>query len=135
MRRTKWMALIAWLFMAVPSYGLDLKIATLSPAGSVWMQKMQAGADEIYRKTNNRVRFKFFGGGIMGNDAAVLRKIRIGQLHGGAVTAGSLAHLYGDSIIYGLPMKFSSLQEIDRARKEMDPMLMEGRFFRLTLPV
>lgn len=90
------------------------------------MQKMQAGANEIHRKTDNRVRFKFFGGGIMGNDDAVLRKIRIGQLHGGAVTAGSLSHLYGDGIIYGLPMKFKSLQEIDRVRKKMDPMLMEG---------
>ena len=56
----------------------------------------------------------------MGNDDAVLRKIRIGQLHGGAVTVGSLSHLYGDSIIYGLPMKFKSLQEIDHVRKKMD---------------
>jgi TRAP-type C4-dicarboxylate transport system substrate-binding protein len=62
----------------------------------------------------------------MGNDESVLRKIRIGQLHGGAVTGGSLSHLYGDSILYGLPMKFNSLPEIDRVRKKMDPMLMEG---------
>lgn len=118
--------IIAGFFISVPGYGMELKIATLSPEGSAWMQKMQAGAAEINRKTDNRVRFKFFGGGIMGNDEAVLRKIRIGQLHGGAVTAGSLAHLYGDSIIYGLPMKFKSLQEIDRVRKKMDPILMEG---------
>jgi len=101
MIRSKWMAFIALFFMAVPGYGLELKIATLSPEGSVWMQKMQAGADEIKQKTSNRIRFKFFSGGIMGSDAAVLRKIRIGQLHGGAVTAGSLSHLYGDSIIVG----------------------------------
>ena len=126
MRGSLWMAFIALFLMAVPGYGLEFKIATLSPQGSAWMQKMQAGADEIHRKTNKRVRFKFFGGGIMGNDDAVLRKIRIGQLHGGAVTAGSLSHLYGDSIIYGLPMKFKSLQEIDRVRKKMDPMLMAG---------
>lgn len=126
MRRIKWMAIAAWLFIAVPGYGLELKIATLSPEGSTWMQKMQAGADEIHRKTQKRVRFKFFGGGIMGNDVAVLRKIRIGQLHGGAVTAGSLSHLYGDSIIYGLPMKFRSLEEIDRVRKKMDSRLIEG---------
>lgn len=128
MKRTKWLAyiVIASIFIAVPSYGLKLKIATLSPEGSVWMQKMQAGADKIYRKTSNRVRLKFFGGGIMGNDDAVLRKIRIGQLHGGAVTAGSLSHLYGDSNIYALPMKFKTLQEIDRVRKKMDPLLREG---------
>ena len=126
MRGSKWIVIIAWFFMAAPGFGMELKIATLSPEGSVWMQKMQAGADEIHRKTSNRVRFKFFGGGIMGNDKAVLRKIRIGQLHGGAVTAGSLSHLYGDSIIYGLPMKFKSLQEVDRVRKTMDAILMAG---------
>jgi TRAP-type C4-dicarboxylate transport system substrate-binding protein len=120
------MIFIASFFMAVPVYGMQLKIATLSPEGSVWMQKMQAGADEIQRQTSSRVRFRFFGGGIMGNDKAVLRKIRIGQLHGGAVTAGSLSHVYGDSIIYGLPMKFNSLDDIDRVRKKMDPMLVEG---------
>ena len=69
MRRSKWMTffVIASFFIAVPGYWLKLKIATLSPEGSVWMDKMQAGADEIHRKTNNRVAFKFFGGGIMGN--------------------------------------------------------------------
>ena len=126
MIRSKRMAFIAWILLAVPAYGMQFKIATLSPAGSVWMQKMQTGADEIQRKTSARVRFKFFSGGIMGNDDAVLRKIRIGQLHGGAVTAGSLSHLYGDGVIYGLPMKFNSLQEIDRVRKKMDPILMKG---------
>ena len=125
MIRIKWM-FIAWSLMVVPAYGLQFKIATLSPEGSMWMQKMQAGAEEIQRRTDNRVRFKFFGGGIMGNDESVLRKIRIGQLHGGAVTGGSLSHLYSDSILYGLPMKFNSLPQIDRVRKKMDPMLMEG---------
>lgn len=128
MRRFRWISFIGVVcfFIAIPGYALELKIATLSPEGSVWMQKIQAGADEIHRKTDNRVRFRFFGGGIMGNDQAVLRKIRIGQLHGGAVTAGSLAHLYGDSIIYSLPMKFKSLQQVDRVREKMDPMLMAG---------
>ncbi len=62
MIRSMGLVIIAWIFMAVPVYGIQYKIATLSPEGSVWMQKMQAGADEIQRKTSNRVRFKFFGG-------------------------------------------------------------------------
>jgi hypothetical protein len=33
------------------------------------------------------VVFKFYTGGTMGNDRAVLNKIKIGQLQGGAVTA------------------------------------------------
>jgi TRAP-type C4-dicarboxylate transport system substrate-binding protein len=54
--------------MTSPALGQVLKIATLSPEGSEWMQKMRAGAKEIALKTDNRVKFRFYPGGIMGND-------------------------------------------------------------------
>ncbi|NNF96504.1 MAG: TRAP transporter substrate-binding protein DctP, partial [Halobacteria archaeon] len=59
------------------------KIATLSPEGSTWMKVMRAGADEVAEKTNKRVQLKFYPGGVMGDDMAVMRKIRIRQLQGG----------------------------------------------------
>jgi len=62
----------------------------------------------------------------MGNDKAVLRKIRIGQLHGGVLTGGSLARVFSDAQVYSLPLKFRSLQEIDFVRGRMDPLLMAG---------
>jgi TRAP-type transport system periplasmic protein len=102
------------------------KIGTLSPEGSVWMEAMREGADLVAKKTENRVRFKFYPGGVMGSDQAVLRKIRIGQLHGGAVVAGSLSHIYPDLMIYGLPFLFNSLKEVDYVRERMDPILMDG---------
>ena len=87
---------------------MRLKIATLSPEGSVWMQKMREGAEELARKTDSRVKIKYYPGGVMGDDKAVLRKIRIGQLHGGAVISGSLSKFYPDNQIYSLPLKFKS---------------------------
>ena len=103
-----------------------LKIATISPEGSLWMQKMREGADRVKAKTEGRVKFKFYPGGVMGNDQAVLRKIRVGQLHGGALTSGSVARFFPDSQIYALPMKFRSLAEVDHVRKELDREIMEG---------
>jgi TRAP-type C4-dicarboxylate transport system substrate-binding protein len=118
---------ISILFLITsPAFGQVLKIATLSPEGSEWMQKMRAGAKEIALKTDNRVKFRFYPGGIMGNDKAVLRKIRIGQLHGGAVTAGSLADIYPDLRLYFMPMVFKSLKEVDYVRKHMDAPLIAG---------
>lgn len=102
------------------------KIATLSPEGSVWMQKMREGAKELAQRTNNRVRIKYYPGGVMGDDKAVLRKIRIGQLHGGAVIGGSLSKFYPDNQIYGLPLKFRSFEEIDYVRKHLDPCIIDG---------
>jgi TRAP-type C4-dicarboxylate transport system substrate-binding protein len=109
-----------------PAAKVVLKIATLSPEGSEWMQKMREGAKEIALKTDNRVKFKFYPGGIMGSQKAVLRKIRIGQLHGGAVTAGRLAHIYPELSLYYLPMIFKSFGEVDYVRKQMDLLLISG---------
>ncbi len=103
-----------------------LKIATVSPDGTPWMKKMRKGAEEIAARTQGRVTFKFYPGGIMGNDQSVLRKIRIGQLQGGAIIAGSLSRIYPDAQIYGLPLLFRSLNEVDYARKRMDGILIKG---------
>jgi len=117
---------ISLMLISGPTVAMELKIATLAPEGSPWMQKMRQGAETVAVKTTDRVRFKFFPGGIMGNDKAVLRKIRIGQLHGGVLTGGSLSKAFSDAQVYSLPLKFRSLEEIDFVRKQMDQMLVDG---------
>ena len=103
-----------------------LKIATLAPDGTAWMKEMRAAGDEIKKRSNGRVELKFYPGGVMGNDATVLRKIQIGQLQGGAVTVLALAQIFPDSQLYGLPLLFRSYAEVDYVRKRMDPLIMEG---------
>ena len=103
-----------------------IKIATLSPDGTAWMKAMRAGADDIKKQTEGRVVIKFYPGGVMGNDKNVLRKIRIGQLHGGAVTAGSLTSIYPDMDIYGLPYLFSDQKQVDAVRTKLDKDLLDG---------
>lgn len=119
-------AAVALVMLPVQALGLTLKIATLSPEGSVWMQKMREGAEEVARKTSNRVKLKFYPGGVMGDDNAVLRKIRLGQLQGGAVVGNSLVRLYPDNQIYGLPLKFKSFKEIDEVRRHLDQRIVAG---------
>ncbi len=101
----------------------SIKIATLSPEGTFWMKQMRVGAKEIKEKTQGRVKFKFYPGGVMGNDANVLRKIRIGQLHGASVTISTLSQTIPDVTLYGLPYLFSSLDDAAEIRKTTDPML------------
>lgn len=114
------------LVLLSPAYSRVVKIATVSPDGTFWMQEMRAGAEEIKEKTQGRVVIKFYPGGVMGNDSNVLRKMRIGQLQGGAVTTGSLSGVYPDIDIYGLPYLFSSLEQVDFVRSKMDDALIKG---------
>ena len=103
-----------------------LKIATVTPEGSQWMKDMRASAAEIKERTEGRVQIKYYGGGVMGNDAKVLSQIRIGRLQGGAFTPGALAKHYPDMNIYGMPMVFQSDEEAAYVRERLDPVLLEG---------
>jgi len=100
-----------------------IKLATLAPEGSSWMVAMRAGAKEIGERTDGRVKFKFYGGGVQGNDKQVLRKMRIGQLHGGAFTSNALVAFQKDAVLYGMPMLFNNLEEVRFARDRMDDKL------------
>jgi TRAP-type C4-dicarboxylate transport system substrate-binding protein len=119
-------AAVAALGFGMTALAIDLKIATVAPDGSHWMQQMRAGAEQIHMRTGGRVAIKFYPGGVMGNDAQVLRKIRVGQLQGGAFTAGGLGERYGGLNLYGIPLLFNSLDEVDAARERLDTKLMAG---------
>jgi TRAP-type transport system periplasmic protein len=123
----KQLVLILFILLATENvHAVRLKIATLSPEGSTWMKKMRQGADMVAQKTDNRVTFKFYPGGVMGNDKTVLKKIRIGQLHGGAVVGGSLSQFFPANQIYAQPLKFKNLKEVDYVRKHMDQYVVDG---------
>jgi len=112
--------------LSLPLQALTLKIATLAPDGTGWMKQMRQAALEIRQKTEGRVELRFYPGGVMGNDNSVLRKIRVGQLQGGAVTGGGLMAIYPSAQIYTLPFQFRNLREVDAVRREMDQQIIDG---------
>jgi TRAP-type C4-dicarboxylate transport system substrate-binding protein len=114
------------LFSTAAPGAVQLKIATVAPDGSQWMQDLRAAADEIKIATEGRAAIKFYSGGVMGNEKKVLRKIRIGQLQGGMFTANGLTERYSDIAIYGLPLVFRSEEEVTWVREKMDPILTKG---------
>lgn len=125
-RRLGAFVFLTTLILACAADARTIKIATISPDGSSWMRIMREGAKEIGEQTEGRVKFKFYPGGVMGNETAVLRKIRVGQLQGAALTGSSLTQYYSDVWLYGLPLVFHSYDEVDYVRKRLDPVLIRG---------
>jgi TRAP-type C4-dicarboxylate transport system substrate-binding protein len=97
-----------------------IKIATIAPENSSWMKDMKAGAKSIEEHTQGRVKFKFYGGGVQGNDKQVQRKMRTGQLHGGAFASGGMNRFQKDADIFSLPMLFRTVDEARYVRSEME---------------
>ena len=118
--------LLLSLALVGPAAAQTLKIATLAPDGSAWMRELRTAAAEVKQGTGGRVEVKFFPGGVMGNDAVVLRKMRLGQLQGGVLTASELSLVYPDAPVYSLPFLFKSWEEVDRVRPSVDPLLAKG---------
>jgi TRAP-type C4-dicarboxylate transport system substrate-binding protein len=102
-----------------------LKIATIAPEGSSWMADMRAGAKAIEDHTDGRVKFKFYGGGVQGNDKQVQRKMRTGQLHGGAFTSGGLNMFQKDADLFSLPLLFKSIDEARYVRAQVEAELRQ----------
>ena len=117
---TKVVSVLLLLLAAPCAFAQTFKIATIAPEGSSWMNDMKAGAKSIEERTLGRVKFKFYGGGVQGNDKQVQRKMRTGQLHGGAFTSGALNKFQKDADLFSMPMLFNSIDEVRFVRQEMD---------------
>ena len=127
MRQTVFVTFTALLlFIGSHSQAATFKVATLSPDGSFWMKTMRAAGKEVAVATDDRVKFKWYPGGVMGDDKAVLRKMRVGQLQGAALPMGELLSFYPDSQAYGIPFLFRSYEEVDYVRSQLDASLIEG---------
>lgn len=110
---------------AVTAPAAQLRIATVAPEGTPWLREMRAAGAAIKEATDGRVELRFFPGGVMGNSTTVLRKIKVGQLHGGAFTGGELAEVHKDAVLYGLPFLFQNREEANAVRAKVDPMLRQ----------
>jgi len=126
MKISKLLILVITLCSMNTLHAKVFKIATSAPDGTYWMKQMRHGAKLIKDKTEGRVIFKFYPGGVMGSEEVTMKKIRIKQLQGAAVSNGVLTSFYADSQVYSLPMIFNSFEEVDFVRRILDEKIIKG---------
>ncbi len=117
------LALTCFLFATQAQAGPKylFKVATLAPAGSVWVEQFQKFSDQILKETDGEVGFRIYPGGVMGDDQAMLRKMRVGQLHGGGFTMTGISLKVPDFRVMGIPFLLESYEEVDFVRKGLMP--------------
>jgi TRAP-type C4-dicarboxylate transport system substrate-binding protein len=103
-----------------------LKFATLAPAGTTWVNMLQDWANEVRRESQGRLIFKIYPGGVQGDEPDVLKKIRFGQLQGGAFTGYGIGQIYSPTRVLELPFLFNNIEEIDYVRKQFMPDIEQG---------
>ncbi|MBD3333934.1 MAG: ABC transporter substrate-binding protein [Candidatus Eisenbacteria bacterium] len=99
-----------------------IKIATVAPEGSTWMNVMDELKEKVTEETGGRVKLRFYAGGIQGDELIVLRKMYSGQLHGAGLTGVGLGELAPSLRVLELPLLFRTQEEVDLVHKKMDPV-------------
>jgi len=100
---------------------VTIKFATLAPDGSTWMKVLRELDKDLRAQTENRVGFKFYPGGVQGDELDVLRKIRNGQLHAGGFSGFGLGAIASEFRAIEVPFMFKTLDEVDHVREELAP--------------
>ena len=105
---------------------LVLKLATLAPEGSAWMRTLQKVNREVDSRTGGALRIRAYPGGVMGDDQAVLRKMRIGQIHIAGITTLGLGSIFKDIQVLAAPFLFQTYDEVDHVLTRLTTRLEEG---------
>ena len=103
-----------------------LKFATLMPTGTSWTKLLDDWVREVEEKSQGRLKFKMYPGGVMGDEPDVLRKIRRGQLHGGMFTGYGIGRIYSPARVLEVPFLFKNTDESDYVREQIMPELETG---------
>src|SRR5437868_8211079 len=106
-------AALMFLTVSASAETKTLKFATLAPEGSSWMKTMTALNDELQQKTGGAVKFKFYPGGVSGDEKDVVKKVRIGQLQAAGFTGVGLGEIAPEVRILDAPWLFKSDAEVD----------------------
>lgn len=97
------------------------KVASLAPEGSVWTKRFRDFTNEVTEKSGGEIVFKIYAGGVMGDDRAMYRKMRVGQINGGGFTMSGIGEVVPDFRVLGIPFLFNSYDEVDRVKEKLLP--------------
>jgi TRAP-type C4-dicarboxylate transport system substrate-binding protein len=90
------------------------------------MKTFNAMNTEIMKKTENSVQFRIYPGGVLGDEKDMLRKMKIGQIQGAALTSGGLSSIFKEIDVFQIPFLFQEYDEVDAILKKMDGFFRKG---------
>jgi TRAP-type C4-dicarboxylate transport system substrate-binding protein len=131
MTAIKWYSIIG-LFLVLTASAADaqkatiIKIATLAPEGSSWINTLKQINADVSQKTNKQVRFRIYPGGVLGDEKDMLRKMYIGQIQGAVLTSSGLSAIFHEMDVFQIPFLFQNYNEVDYVTDKMDAFFKKG---------
>lgn len=96
-----------------------LKIATVTPEGSLWTKKLRDMDKEIQKKTKGRVKFKIYADSRKGNEAEVAKKIDSFKIDGALFLQSGIEKIAPSASILKLPYFYSNYEHWQKAHQKI----------------
>ena len=112
----------------------EVKLGTLAPEGTAWFNIIRDMAEDWKRATGGKVVFRIWGGGVLGDEPDMVRKMRVGQLHAAALTGVGLSDIAPEVQALQMPMMLRSYDELDYVEERLAPRLeaiLESKGFKV----
>ncbi len=120
--------LISLLLFSLPleAKKVNIKLATLAAHGSPWDLRLREMGQNWRDQSNGAVKLTIYPGGVAGDEYAVIRKMRIGQLNAATLSTGGLSYIVPEfTAVSHIPMLYNSDEEKDYVREKMSPELIQ----------
>ena len=100
-----------------------LKMGTLAPQKSPWHNVLEQMGQDWARMTDGQVRLHIYAGGTLGEEADMITRVRVGQLHAVAISGAGMPRIEPAVGCLQIPMMFDSYEELDYVRDRIAPRL------------
>ncbi len=125
--RLFWFGLLAMCAIVLPVSSTSLaagtweiRMATIAPKSSKPMRILRAWDNTLKEKTGGRASFRFYAGGIAGDERDVIRKMKVSQLDATSLTTVGLGQIVRSASVLQMPGMFKSYKELGAVRAAMD---------------
>jgi TRAP-type C4-dicarboxylate transport system substrate-binding protein len=118
------LALPWWASCAAAAGPQHLRFATLIPRGSLYHRVLLEVGEAWRRAEGGDAAFTVFTDGVQGDEADVVRRMRIGQLSGSMMSVVGLSEIDpAATALQYMPLMFRSWDEVDIAGRLLRPLL------------
>jgi TRAP-type C4-dicarboxylate transport system substrate-binding protein len=116
-------ALLLTLAPPLSARALIIKMGTLAPEGSTWHDGLLKIRQEWRRISQGQVELRIYAGGVLGDEAEMIRQMHRRGLDGVALSGSGLPRLDRSVDCLNLPMLLNSYEELDYVRDRIAPKI------------
>jgi TRAP-type C4-dicarboxylate transport system substrate-binding protein len=101
---------------------VKIRLGTMAPQGSPWHDVLLQMKQEWREISNGQIEITVYSG-VLGDEAEMIRKMRIGQLQAVAISGAALPRIDQGVSCLQIPLLFDSYEELDYVRDRLAPRL------------